>query len=223
MPTTPARLWSRVANVYDLQLVLERPALNAALDLADPRAVDALLDVGTGTGGVLRELSRRPSPPRRAVGVDSSPEMLRAAEPLPSGWTLVEADARDLPFDEDSFDVVTTAYLLHVLDRGDRTGALEEIARVLRPAGRLVAVTPALPRARIGRAFLRPVAAMAERSSGLASGLRALDPREEIGRHLRVRRTRWVNRGYPSICVLAGAPDLSRSGRGPETRPAPTG
>ncbi len=191
--------------------------------MADPRAGEALLDVGTGTGALLRELSRRPGPPRRAVGVDSSARMLAAAGHLSPGWKLVEADARSLPFENDSFDVVTAAYLLHVLDHGDRNRVLEEIARVLRPAGRLVTVTPALPRAPVGRALLRPVAAMAERSSGLASGLRALNPSDEIGRHLTVRRTRWVNRGYPSMCVLAGAPDFSRCGRGPETPSGPTG
>lgn len=206
MPTTPAGLWSRVAGVYDRQLVLERPALIAALDLAVPRAGEALLDVGTGTGALLRELSLRPRPPGVVVGVDSSPQMLAAAGHLPSGWKLAEADARDLPFDDGSFEVVTATYLLHVLDRGDRARVIEEIARVLRPGGRLATVTPALPRARAGRALLRPLAAIAERSSGLAAGLRTLDPSLEIGRHLTVRRTRWVNRGYPSVCVLACAP-----------------
>lgn len=149
--------------------------------------------------------------------------MLAAAGHVPSEWTLAEADARDLPFDDDSFEVVTAAYLLHVLDRGDRTRVLKEVARVLRPAGRFVAVTPALPRARIGRALLRPVAAMAERSSGLAAGMRTLDPSEEISRHLRVTRSKWVNRGYPSVCVLAEAPVLSRSGGGRDAETAPTG
>lgn len=46
--------WSRIAFAYDWQLALERPALRAAVDLVRPRRDDALLDVGTGTGGLLR-------------------------------------------------------------------------------------------------------------------------------------------------------------------------
>jgi len=196
-------IWSSVASVYDWQLALERPALRAVVDLAAPQAGDELLDVGTGTGGVLRELAGRPSRPVRAVGVDSSSEMLAAARHRLPEWELVAADARALPFTDDSFDVVTASYVLHVLDRGDRARVLEEIYRVLRPDGRLATVTPALQRTALGRLLLRPVAAVAERSSSLASGLRSLDPRAEIGEHFTVRRVRWVNRGYPSVCVLA--------------------
>lgn len=198
-----ANLWSRVARVYDWQLVLERPALRAVVDLASPQPGEELLDVGTGTGGLLRELARRRTRPLRAVGVDSSWEMLAAAQDLPPEWELLPADARKLPFDDDSFDVATATYLLHLLDRGDRARLLEEISRVLRPKGRLATVTPALPSARLGRLLLRPVMEMAETSSGFASGLRALDPSSEIDERFTVRRVRWVNRGYPSVCVLA--------------------
>lgn len=195
--------WHSVASVYDRQLALERPALRALLDLVSPLAGEGLLDVATGTAGVLRELRRRPGPPVRAVGLDSSPQMLAAAKDLPPEWELVHADARKLPFDDDSFDVATVAYLLHLVDRRDRDQILEEVARILRPGGRLATVTPALPRARLGRLLLKPVMAVAEASSGLAAGLRPLDPRSELGERFTVRRARWVNRGYPSLCVLA--------------------
>lgn len=207
-------LWRRVARVYDWQLALESHALRAALDLAAPTADEELLDVGTGTGGVLRELAHRPNPPRRAVGVDSSPEMLAAAPPLPGDWTLERADARDLPFADGRFLVVVSTYLLHLLEREDRTRALAEMARVLAPGGRLVTVTPALPRARPGRWLVRPVAAAAERASGFLAGLRTLDPSAEIDAHVPVRRIRWTNAGYPSISVLARAPEITHSDRG---------
>ena len=51
--------WGRAAAFYDWQLPLERPALATALALADPHADDDLLDVGSGTGALLRELARR--------------------------------------------------------------------------------------------------------------------------------------------------------------------
>ena len=188
--------------------------MRALLDLVSPLAGEELLDVATGTAGVLRELRMPPGRPLRAVGVDSSPQMLAAARDLPPEWELVRADARELPFDDDSFDVATVAYLLHLLDRRDRDLVLEEVARVLRPGGRLATVTPALPRARLGRLLVKPVVAVAEASSGVAAGLRPLDPRSELGVRFTVRRARWVNRGYPSLCVLASldpgpAPDRS--------------
>lgn len=203
-------MWDRIASLYDRQLALERPALRAALDLAAPQPGEELLDVGTGTGAMLRELARRGDRPRRVVGVDSSPAMLAAARDRAPGSKLVAADARELPFDAESYDLVTMAYVLHVLDRGDRARVLEEIARVLRPGGRLVTVTPGSPGALPGRLLLAPVAAVARRSSGPAAGLRTLDPRPELTGPFVVRRARWVNRGYPSTCVLAhrraGAP-----------------
>ena len=178
--------------------------------------------MGTGTAGVLRELRRRPGDAVRAVGVDSSPQMLAAARDLPPEWELVHADARELPFDDDSFDVATVAYLLHLLGRHDRDLVLAEVARVLRPGGRLVTVTPALPRARLGRLLLKPVMAVAEASSGLAAGLRPLDPRSELGERFTVRRARWVNRGYPSLCVLASLAPGPAPGRSHAAPQAPT-
>lgn len=213
-------IWGSVASVYDWQLALERPALRAVVKLAALRAGDQLLDVGTGTGGLLRELAGRSSRPVRAVGVDSSSEMLAAVRHRLPECELVAADARALPFADESFDVVTASYVLHVLDRADRTRVLEEIYRVLRPEGRLATVTPVLQRTALGRLLLRPVAAVAERSSGLASGLRSLDPRAEMCEHFTIRRVRWVNRGYPSVCVLASPRPVASIGRGCAARPA---
>ena len=48
-----------LGHVYDWQLPLERAALATAVELAAPRESERLLDVATGTGGLLRELSGR--------------------------------------------------------------------------------------------------------------------------------------------------------------------
>lgn len=145
--------WDRIARAYDRQLALERPALRAALDLAEVRPSERLLDLGTGTGAVLRELARRPSRPGEAVGVDVSAAMLAHAPALPSSWRLVQADATDLPFGDASFDVAVAAYLLHLLERDVFVRALAEARRVLRPGGRLVTVTPAAPCSLLARPY----------------------------------------------------------------------
>lgn len=95
-----------MAPVYDWQLPLERTSLAAAIKLADPRPDDVLLDAGTGTGGLLRELARGPRQPRRAFGVDASAAMLDRVGGLPLGWSLETGDARRLHFPDGMFSVV---------------------------------------------------------------------------------------------------------------------
>lgn len=200
-----ARAWDRVAALYDLQLWLERRALDRTVTLAGVTAGERLLDVATGTGGLLRRLAARPVWPAAAVGVDTSPAMLARARPLPDGWELMKADACSLPFADASFDVLTATYLLHTLDPPARRAVLTECRRVLRPDGRLVTVTVSPPRSRVGAWLAGPIIWLARHSSGTLAGLRPLDPRPEIeAARLAVERAVTVRgAGYPSLCVLA--------------------
>src|ERR687898_1390207 len=131
--------WDRLAAAYDWQLPLERPALRALLGLLDVREDERLLDAGTGTGALLRELARQ-GQPRQAAGLDRSATMLARARPLlPPGWELVRGDAERMPFDDASFDVATAAYLLHILDADQRApGSWASFTRAEaeRPGGR---------------------------------------------------------------------------------------
>lgn len=91
-----------------------------------------VLDLGCGEGRFL---------PRGAVGLDVDHERLLAARDR--SRMVVRADARRLPFAPATFD---TVYALRMLnDTGDVDGVLAEIARVLRPGGRLLVVTRARP------------------------------------------------------------------------------
>lgn len=200
--------WSRLARAYDWQLPLERAALAAAIELADPNADDALLDLGTGTGGLLRELAKRPGRPRIAFGVDECPAMLERARALPAGWSLAIGDARRLPFAEGTFSVVTAAYLLHVVGDAARRQIVSEARRVLHPGGRFVVVTPTCPRTRVARMLYAPLATAAGSSTGPRSAFRLLDLRPDLAAAcFTIAETRRVGRGYPSICVLATRPD----------------
>ena len=101
-----------------------------------PRDID-VLDVGTGTGFMLLGVAPRV---RRAIGVDASEGMLeRAAENLAAAGA--KADLRlgameELPVDDAEVDVVLCNMALHHATEPLR--ALREMARVLRPGGRLV-------------------------------------------------------------------------------------
>jgi SAM-dependent methyltransferase len=103
-----------------------------ALRETRPRRV---LEVGCGKGTFASRIARELQ--CEVVAVDSSPAMVAATRSL--GVEANLADVRELPFADDSFDAVVAAWMLyHVLplDRG-----LAEITRVLRPDGRLVAIT----------------------------------------------------------------------------------
>jgi ubiquinone/menaquinone biosynthesis C-methylase UbiE len=207
MPLVPVECWTRLASVYDWQLFLERPALAAAVQLAAPRAHEHLLDVGTGTAGFLRELAKAQPLPARVVGLDASGAMLARAPRLPVGWELARADARSLPFHDSSFDVATATHFLHVLDEGTRQTVLAELARVLKPGGRLVTVTPFVSRSSLTRVLLAPLHRLALRSRGALAGLAPLDPRPGLIESglFQVHDARAIARGYPSLCVLAEA------------------
>ncbi|MEO8687747.1 MAG: class I SAM-dependent methyltransferase [Solirubrobacteraceae bacterium] len=196
--------WSNVARVYDWQLPLERRALATAIDLLQPHPDDVLLDVGTGTGGLLREIARRDDQPRSVIAVDASTRMLERVRGVPEAWTLEIADARRLRFADGTFSAVTSAYLLHVVDTASRRQIISECRRVLRTAGRLVVVTPSWPRTRVGRMLYAPIAAAAGSSVGPAGSLRPLDPKQEVEEAgFTILVARHVARGYPSICVSA--------------------
>ncbi|WP_425827678.1 methyltransferase domain-containing protein [Streptomyces fractus] len=103
-------------------------AAEAVLGLV-PAGARTLLDLACGTGLVTRRMTR---PGLRPMGVDRSSGMLRAAAPRLSGAAF-QADARQLPFADATFDAVTAVWLLHLLD--DAAPVLAEAARVLRPGG----------------------------------------------------------------------------------------
>jgi ubiquinone/menaquinone biosynthesis C-methylase UbiE len=110
-------------------------------EILEPEPGERLLEVGPGTGYYTPELAERLGPDGSVELLDVQQEMLdhtirRVRE---RGLWNVEAtcaDARQLPYDEDSFDA---AILITVLGEiPDPDAALREIARVLRPGGRLV-------------------------------------------------------------------------------------
>ncbi|MFE7036617.1 class I SAM-dependent methyltransferase [Streptomyces sp. NPDC057621] len=106
-------------------------AADAVLGLL-PDGTRTLLDVACGTGTVTRRLL---AAGLDVTGADAAYGMLsRAAERVPG--RVVLADARRLPFPDDSFDAVSAIWLLHLLD--DAELVVAEAARVLRPGGVLV-------------------------------------------------------------------------------------
>lgn len=107
-----------------------------------------VLDVATGTGLVAAELVQRWG--CDVVGLDQSAEMLAAARAratrdpqLGEHLTLVEGEAERLPFGDAEFDHLTFTYLLRYVEDPGRT--MKELARVVRPGGRIASLEFAEP------------------------------------------------------------------------------
>lgn len=121
--------FDRIAPVYDwIRPDVEPATVDRWLAQAE-RPVERLVDVGggPGTAAVASSVAER-------IVVDPSPRMLARARRR--GLSTELGVAEDLPFEDDSVDVVLFVYSLHHVDDPDR--ALSEAARVLRPGGVLV-------------------------------------------------------------------------------------
>lgn len=103
-----------------------------AFRLVEPRPGETVLEIGYGGGGLLRRLSKQGL--AELVGVDRS----SAVPHRIPGAILVQADAQALPFARGGFDAVVSVSVLHFWS--DLRPSLAEIARVIRPGGRLVLV-----------------------------------------------------------------------------------
>jgi SAM-dependent methyltransferase len=151
--------------------VLTRAALVDAVRTAPP-ADGVVLDVGCSGGYLLADL-RDALPQALLVGADLLPDGLRRAHAEVPGAALFQADARALPFDDETVHAVVSANTLEHVH--DHARALAEIRRVLVPGGRAGIVVPAGPElydaydAYLGhvRRYARGELAAVARSAGL--------------------------------------------------------
>lgn len=133
------RMFATIADRYDLITVvlsygLDRRWKDRLISLAAIRDDERVLDLACGTGDILFRAATRA---RLAVGLDVTFRMLQLAA-AKAGAPLVAGDMMALPFPPARFDVVTTGYGLRNVPEIER--AIDEIARVLVPGGRLLSL-----------------------------------------------------------------------------------
>jgi ubiquinone/menaquinone biosynthesis C-methylase UbiE len=103
---------------------------------------DAVLDVGCGTGTLAMEVARRVGRAGRVAGVDPGTQQIARARlkaarrNVPIEFKIVVIE--QLPFPDQTFDVVFSTLMMHHLPASLKRQGLAEIARVLKPGGRLV-------------------------------------------------------------------------------------
>ena len=142
---TVKRVFDSVAERYDvmndlMSLGLHRAWKAIAIAVARPRPGERVLDIATGSGDLALALSRKVSPGGEVWITDINRRMLERGRDrlLDRGLAVpaVQCDAERLPFPAAYFDCVTVGFGLRNMTRKD--AALAEMARVLKPGGRLV-------------------------------------------------------------------------------------
>jgi len=140
-----SEIYRKLAPLYDIWAWLtERHARDRCLALAGIRDGESILEVAVGTGlAFVRILDSNPS--GRNEGIDLTPAMLLRAEKKAArtgldNYRLQVGDAYQLPFPDDSFDVLVNNYMFDLLPEEDFLTVVEEFKRVLRPGGRLAIV-----------------------------------------------------------------------------------
>jgi demethylmenaquinone methyltransferase/2-methoxy-6-polyprenyl-1,4-benzoquinol methylase len=133
-------LFSTIAQRYDLLNDLQSFGLHRlwkrrVAELAQIKNGDLALDLCCGTGDISFALAQRGA---ETTGLDFSPQMLEVAEKKRRSKNpkFIQGDAQQIPFPENSFDIVTVGYGLRNLASWEN--GLEEMIRVARPGARLV-------------------------------------------------------------------------------------
>ncbi len=223
-------MFGRIAPRYDLLNRLMSMGMDqawrrraAALALDGTDSSPYALDLATGTGDLIIALAEC-RPGAHIVGLDLTYEMLALAPDklahspvLARATGLVNGDSLDLPFPSDTFDAITSAFMLRNLvdiERGFR-----EMVRVTRPGGRIVALEITRPQLPIWRAvfefyFYRLVPILGGLVSGdfgaysyLPNSLQRFISPEELAQVMAragVRDVRWVLLNVGTVAIHYG-------------------
>jgi demethylmenaquinone methyltransferase/2-methoxy-6-polyprenyl-1,4-benzoquinol methylase len=142
-------MFDRIAGFYDVMNTVMTAGLHhrwraRAADLAALAPGDSALDVACGTGDLAIELSRRVGAGGSVIGSDFAQEMLERARSKAPELAWEWGNALDLPYASNRFDAATVGFgarNFSDLDRG-----LAEMARVVKPGGRVVVLEITTPR-----------------------------------------------------------------------------
>lgn len=191
---------------YSLLLGLDRRLWAAVLVAAGVTRGLAVLDVGCGTGRLTLEAARRVGPDGTAWGIDPSEEMIAFASKKAGGTgsaaRFAVAPVERLPFDDLTFDVVLSTFVLHHLPPLEKRECMAEVLRVLKPGGGFSGFDLRVPDNPVARLFVEPWFrrhSAAEGAAGVVepmriAGFEGVERSDGPGRVLEVARGRRPER-----------------------------
>ena len=146
MSTHVDDMFSRIADRYDvtnrfISLGTDLWVRRKTVEIADPQPDESVLDCAAGTGDLTFMFREAVGPEGRVVGTDVNNDMLALARQKADERDIPDItwevqDAQALPYPDDTFDIVAIAYGVRNVD--DPVRALESMARVTKPGGRVV-------------------------------------------------------------------------------------
>ena len=139
------KVFELLAPFYDILTLPFSRVRNKVVNFTDARNALKILDVATGTGKQAFAFAKKGY---EVIGIDLSEEMLKVAHKKNKyGNVKFEvADATDLPFEDNRFDISCVSFGLHDMPLFIREKALKEMVRVTRTKGMIVIIYYALPR-----------------------------------------------------------------------------
>jgi ubiquinone/menaquinone biosynthesis C-methylase UbiE len=140
--------YGKLSKIYaGLEGRFEKKLRERGLNLLDVQKDDVVLEIGFGTGFNLVELAKAVGETGRVYGMDVTPQMVHLAKKrlkkkgVALNAELCEADARNMPYEDNIFDAVYMSSVLELFDTPDIPKVLEEVKRVLKPDGKLEVVS----------------------------------------------------------------------------------
>ncbi|MCR5129826.1 MAG: class I SAM-dependent methyltransferase, partial [Lachnospiraceae bacterium] len=131
------KIWDLYAPVYEMFMRADKKIYKQMYKRI-PRVIEGkrVLEIATGPGLLAKHVA---SSAREMIATDYSEGMIKEAKKgdVPDNLRFEVADATDLPYEDNSFDVVIIANALHVMPEPDK--AMDEIDRVLKKKGILIA------------------------------------------------------------------------------------
>ncbi len=176
------KVFDILAPFYDIVAMPLSRLRRRVVDFSGAEKGSRILDVATGTGKQAFAFAEKGYD---VTGIDLSEAMLKVANNKNryKNVNFQVADATNLPFEDNSFDVSCISFALHDMPLTIREKVLKEMVRVTKPEGMIVVVDYALPRNRLGRFLIYHFVRLYEReyySRFIKSDLEALLRKSDI-------------------------------------------
>lgn len=137
------------AYMHKMTFGREKILRQKTVELAMIKPGDSVLEIGCGTGSLTLAAKRQAGPSGKVVGIDVIPGMVlysqRKAAQANIDVTFQLGSINDLPYPDNSFDVVVCSFMIFHMSEDTRRMGIAEIYRALKPQGRLLVVDLAMP------------------------------------------------------------------------------